>query len=199
MILFSSILGKIIMSGRPIVAQIRDRVLQNISAIPPLRQQLSDMRVKPAPHYTHGFLLPARLTTFYQLRGTLLPQPAVQTNAGNHVHLDDILGQQFTLLRLYEEHTQPFEHCRADIWQQLGTRYVCLYRNQQEMQHNGAQPDPIISIVDSTGQLAQHLHHNTNVLMLLRPDHYIMGVFRVAATQAVEQALIQQIAGSAKA
>jgi 3-(3-hydroxy-phenyl)propionate hydroxylase len=191
MALFSSALGNLIMPTQPLRAYLRDFVLHTINTYPPARQHLSEMRVKPPPRYTRGLLLPSHLTVYSARTGMLLPQPFVQTAQGTSIRLDEVLGHHFILVGLYEEQKNLFTRLTDTIWDRLDTRFICLCRREQDMLN----PLPergkreFIPILDRTNQISSLLHHNPNVLMLLRPDHYIMGIFPVTHIHEIQQAL----------
>ena len=226
MIVFSDLLGRLIMPTNPLLARARDLFIRGISRIPFVRAQLSEMRVKPQPRYTQGFLLPAKRS---KLVGRLLPQPDVIHN-GVRIPLDDVLGDGFALLRLYEKPDEAFIGIEGEVWTRLQLRYVCVVPcayvmltakqrrpftvrrpasaeeppliHPQRHQHPLLAGPPLKSpsstenvdgkdispeiIRDCDGVLTDFLGNRQDLLVLVRPDHYIMGVFHVE--QAKEKA-----------
>ena len=156
MILFSSILGKIVMPTQRPIALLRDGLFRGIlQHIPPMREAIAEMRVKPQPRYAQGFLLPPDSPENRTYRGLHLPQPLITTPDGNQSLLDEVLGNSFALVRLYEK---P-EACvieSHEIWQQLGIHCVDVEANKME----------------------DFWKKKHDVYMLVRPDKYIMGAFK---------------------
>jgi 3-(3-hydroxy-phenyl)propionate hydroxylase len=162
MILFSSLLGKIIMPTHRSIALLRDIFFRGLNVLPPTREALTEMRIKPQPKYTHGFLLPTSSKDNKALRGMLLPQPVVRTQEGEHLLLDDLLGNGFALLRLQEKPSEAFAPLKSALWEQLQVRFVCV------------QPSSI------EGDLHSFFRDQHERCILVRPDRYVFGVFRVS-------------------
>jgi len=208
MILFSWLLGKAIMPTGRLIAFLRDIFLRSVDKIPPVREAIKEMRVKPQPRYKHGFLLACK-GEGKELVGTMLPQPYVLTRQGKRVLLDDALGNGFALLRLYEDPRVAFEGLRHEVWDRLGVRFVCVgtrfiasadlssfpsYLNNTATRVDQLH-DRCIYIIDSEQQLATFLQYRRDLYVLVRPDRYVMGVFRIEQadkfTKALENTLTQ--------
>jgi len=182
MILFSAILGNIVMPTTPRTARLRDWFFAIMNHLPPFREAITEMRVKPQPRYSKGFLLPAKVRENKQLVGVLLPQPYVLTQKGERVLFDDVLGDGFALIRLYEEPEQVFEPLQGKIWQQLGVRRICVLPQGAaseiaEKAKCGEYECEVVRDVD--GQLGIFLRQQRGIFVLVRPDRYIAGVFGV--------------------
>ena len=189
MILFSSLLGKIVMTTTRLGSWVRDRFFTLVNALPPARMAITEMRVKPQPRYTKGFLVPLVGTVNKKLLGAFLPQPLVQTQAGAHVLFDDILGSGFALIRLYKNPVQAFADVHGEIWQELGVTFVCVL--PQRMAHDTVKHTGCEVIYDRDGILASFLEDRQDVFVLVRPDHYICGVFTVKDVRVFEKRLAE--------
>jgi 3-(3-hydroxy-phenyl)propionate hydroxylase len=160
MTLFSFILGKIIMPTHQVPAHLRDFFFRGIvQHIPPLRAAIEEMRVKPQPRYSQGFLLPADSRENSAYRGLHLPQPMITTDDGRQVLLDELLGTSFGLVRLCEKSRQFRGSDEGEIWQKLGAR--------------------IVDIEGSKMGTFLNLKKERDVYLLVRPDKYIMGAFKI--------------------
>ncbi len=126
MILFSSFLGKVIMTTQRPIALLRDLFFTSINKLPPAREMLTEMRIKPQPRYTDGFLLKNSPPIARKLVGAFLPQPYVQTQEGNCILLDEVLDNSFALIRLYEKCMEAFIGMSSDIWNRLNVKFVCV-------------------------------------------------------------------------
>ncbi|GAC1368193.1 MAG: bifunctional 3-(3-hydroxy-phenyl)propionate/3-hydroxycinnamic acid hydroxylase [Ktedonobacteraceae bacterium] len=198
MIVFSSLLGQIIMPTNPILAWGRNMLLRGIGRVSFLRAQLTEMRVRPQPRYTRGFLLPDPHT---KLAGRLLPQPLVIQN-GARVRLDEVLGPHFTLLRLSEDPPEEaFNEINSEEWTHLQLHFVCIRprlatrtRGTQEARRafrdssSAAEAEKGASVVeDCEGVLAAFLHNRRDIFVLVRPDQYILGAFQVKQVREMKR------------
>ncbi len=177
MILFSSILGNIVMTTTKRASQIRDWFFAFINVIPPFRNAITEMRVKPQPRYTKGFLLSTRNRRNKRFVGALLPQPPMLTREGKRVLLDDVLGNGFAIIRLYENPEQAFENVPANIREPLKTKRICVLPQGTffaEVEHERCEV-----IRDVNGVLGKFLKHRQDIFVMVRPDRYVMGVFEV--------------------
>lgn len=126
MILFSSLLGRIIMPTTRLAALLRDLLMHTLMALPPIREVLTEARVKPQPKHRTGLLLSATTRQCRALIGQMLPQPYVMTQQGERVLLDDVLGNDFALIRLGEDARDAFAPIQDEIWLRLRARLVCV-------------------------------------------------------------------------
>jgi len=175
MILFSALLGKVIMPTNHLVALLRDLFFRGLNTVSPIRESLTEMRVKPQPRYGHGFLLPTSSRENKALRGILLPQLSVQTQQGEHVLLDEVLGNGFALLRLGEEMALSVERLEGPL-------------NGQS--HLLTQSDK-----DSTQQISALWRINRDLCVLVRPDRYVFGAFRMEEENDVAKKMQEMLQG----
>ncbi len=196
MILFSSILGKLIMPTASPIARLRDLFFRGlVNPIPPLRAILTEMQAKPQPNYPHNLLLPAQNKANKALIGQYLPQPTILTSEGQRVLLDDVLGPGFSLLRLYEDPDEGFSHLQGEIWDRLGVRRVYIHRepSTKQLATSASSPSnaPHIHVIDYEHVLADFLGQYKDYAILIRPDRYILGAFRIEETAHFEHMLLQ--------
>ena len=187
-IFFSALLGKLIMTRSRALAELRDLFFHALNVVPPARALLSEMRIKPRPRYSSGFLLPAHRMDrgiLKGLRGSLLPQPFVTRYDGQRVLLDDVLCDGFALLRLYEDPHTAFTSLREPVWERLGVRYICIQPQETVIAVCDDITPSCITVVDSEGKMGTWLRDKREVYVLVRPDRFVMGVFHVQQTQRV--------------
>ena len=175
MILFSSLLGNIVMTTTRRGSQLRNWFFSLVNAIPPLRTAITEMRVKPQPHYHKGFFLPTQDKKNKRLVGALLPQPLVLTQSGKKVLLDDVLGNGFAVIRLYENPEQAFKDIQENIGQQL--RYVCVLPQGTSFSETRHEHCDVVCDVD--GILGKFLWHRQDIFVVVRPDRYVAGVLGI--------------------
>lgn len=192
MILFSSTLGRIIMPTNRLVALLRDLLLQGIIArIPALMENLREMRVKPQPRYSQGLILPTRLPGLRRLPGSYLPQPQMLTLTHRPLALDDLLGTGFSLIRLVSEEGLVEDPLQHPTWSRLKPRYIALvpsWRHAPSQQHF---PPHITPVYDLDGSLQALFQGRHDLYLLVRPDRYILGVFRAREAPTFAQRLLR--------
>jgi len=178
MLLFSWLLGKIIMPTARPIALLRDLFFRSISIIPFVRAALTEAKVKPQPPYARGCLLFSKSKESKRLTGAMLPQPQVLTLEKQQILLDTALGDGFALLRLYDDPTEAFAPLKAEHWTWLNARFVCILPGKSKAE--GIVQEPLCSVViDSEQRLGAFLRHNQDIYVLVRPDRYIMGICEI--------------------
>ncbi len=180
--LLSTFLGGIIMPTNPLFAALRNLTFRILNLISPIHTMLTQAAIKPPAYIPQGLLMPAHQRTTRRFIGHILPQPFVQTLTGQRVLLDDMLGNTFTLLRLYENPSTAFTDMTHALWQQLDVRFLCVQPMHAHSVFVAADHRSCTTISDSDGILAHFLHHKSDILLFIRPDRFIMGAFHIAET-----------------
>lgn len=202
MILLSSLLGKIIMPTSSLAAYVRDLCFRVLNLLPPLREVFAEAKVKPQPAYKHGLLIHITGKECKQLTGQMLPQPYMLTPMGQQLLLDDILGNGFTLLRLYNDPQQAFIAIGGPSWERLGVRYLCIRAEKRLLKRQSQVPQPasnradtkeVFVAIDHEGVLSEFLQGRQDLFVLLRPDRYILGVFRLKEKDQFEAKLLTEL------
>ncbi len=197
MIFYSSLLGRIIMPTNKLIAFLRDLLFRAVNIVPPIREFLCEARFKPEPRYKRGFLLFNKDSQCRKLTGYMLPQPYMLTRDGDRILLDEVLGDNFALLRLYDKQEEAFVSLQDPFWQQLNVKFVCIqpvevaYTTVKE-ELTDSQPEgkqAVTLIIDSEKQIGTFLNDNREICLLIRPDRYIMAAFRVTEYADVVAAL----------
>jgi len=174
MIWLSSFLGHIVMPTARPVALLRDILFHILNAVPPIREFLTEARIKPQPRYKKGFVLSGGDRYNKAMAGLMLPQPEVMTLQGKRVLLDEMLGPGFALLRLHEKPAEAFVALKADIWRRLGVRFICV----QSSQVVPMESEECVVVGDVQQEISKFLRNDQELFVLVRPDRYIFGVFR---------------------
>ncbi len=191
MILFSSILGSIVMTTTHRAAQLRDMFFACINTIPLLRNAIVQMRVKPQPRYSKGFLFHSKNRENKSLVGAFLPQPFVVTQDGTKTLLDNVLGNDFVALRLYERPEHAFEHVPEHLQRQLEIQYICVL--PQGTPFPATKHKHCLVIRDEEGVLEKFLRHKRDIVVVVRPDRYVAAVLKTYEIQAFKEFLALQV------
>ncbi len=170
LIRLSTFLGNIVMPTSKPLALLRDAVFRALNSIPAIRHFLSEAGIKPQPRYTKGFLLFGPVGTRFiasftssvlpfttSMTGMMLPQPEIVVDEGKKTLLDNALGPGFALLRLHDDPQTAFAMLKSDIWQRLDVRFVAM--------QNYVEDFPL---------------RNPDLFVLVRPDRYVLGIFKEA-------------------
>jgi 3-(3-hydroxy-phenyl)propionate hydroxylase len=129
-----------------------------------------------------------------KLIGRLLPQPYV-TQGGTSLRLDEVFGTTFALLRLYEKPDTAFIGFDDRVWTEMKLRLICVLPQQAGQEQSkklnaiedGKHTNQEI-IVDDDNVLKEFLQNRRDILLLIRPDHYIMTAFHVKQVKDVKRA-----------
>jgi 3-(3-hydroxy-phenyl)propionate hydroxylase len=124
-----------------------------LSLFPRARDYIAQMKFKPPPRFSKGFIVPDGAGPRRTLVGRLFPQPRVLTPDGREVLLDDLLGPGFAVLVHGRRAETVLPLLDAAPWRDLGAPVLAMPRLV------GA-PDP---------RLARFDDH----VLLLRPDRYV--------------------------
>ena len=202
MIRFSSFLGNIVMTRKRSVAYGRDIIFRSINRVPAIREYLTEARIKPQPKYQTGFLLSGGERKHNAVIGQMLPQPWVTTAQGQHILLDEVLGTGFALLRLHHNPYRAFASLKTDFWERLGARFVCVQpcasgKQEQGILHEELSWDgtqavwgggmPPLTVVQAND--TSFADYYGNLFVVVRPDRYVLGVFREEKADLFEAAL----------
>ena len=196
MVELSKRLGKVVMTTNKRAAVLRDVVLGTAARTPGVRRYGREMRFKPAPLFTGGFVitLPAELnggngrrrhTRRKTTAGHMLPQPSVMTQSRDQFRLDSVLGDEFALLLVAED--APLPKLSHAVWETLSPKVVRVVRRDSPLPQNGG----IETVGDANGLLADLIGARRGQAVLVRPDRFIVGGFKAAD----EDACAEQLSG----
>lgn len=140
-----------------------------LTLYPPVRDYVMEMRWRPAPRFTAGFLIPDGRPAQQTLVGRLFPQPQVTTADGRTVLLDAVLSNRFTLLAYTARPDTVFAEASHPIWDRLGVARVAV----QPQEHAWPPTAGIEAAADSNGGVGAAFARYPDCVLLLRPDHYV--------------------------
>jgi 3-(3-hydroxy-phenyl)propionate hydroxylase len=155
----------------------------------PASDYVLQMKYKPKPRFTEGFLLPGK--TAPALIGRLFPQPRVRI-AGGVVLLDEVLGQEFCLLARTVDPAAVFAMLRQPVWDALGAHRVAIMPCEATMPI----PPGITAAVELDAAFATALGKDADAILLLRPDHYVAAAFTPAEAEAAAAAVQRLLAAT---
>lgn len=168
---FSERLGTVVMTTDRRRALLRDTIVRTLLAVPAGRRYLDQMRYRPTPHFTEGFLISGR----HPLVGRPLPQPNVLDDELHTVRLDEALGSRLVLLGVDVDpaawsgipNEWPVQRLDVTLGDMLPTR--------------GARA----AIGDVGGALERALGRARGKFVLVRPDRYVAAVLAPGRATAI--------------
>src|SRR5579883_1436918 len=134
---------------------------------PELRAYFGEMKYKPQPRFSSGFLLPSAHT----LVGRLLPQPVVRSRDGFEQLLDDALPDGFVLVGLDMPPVALKAAARQLDTGKVSVPTISLFLTGPPASDLGGAS---LSLVDPPDRA---LAAASGSLLLVRPDRYVMAAF----------------------
>lgn len=150
---------------------------------PPGRDYMTQMKYKPSPRFSSGFMVPDGRSIRRTLVGRLLQQPKVVTVGGRLELLDDTIGARFALLVRTSMPEAAFACLNQPIWDALGAlRIALLPRGAAPLTLEGG-----VTVAESDDSFSEGLGPCRTEVILLRPDRYVVACF--PAEKAADAAL----------
>lgn len=152
MIAFALNIGRVLAPPNATAAWAIETMFRVLSLYPTARDYIAQMKFKPPPRFSDGFIVPDGIGKRHTLVGRLFPQPRI-----GDVLLDDLLGPGFALVVRSPRAEAVLPMLAGDPWRQLGARCVNM---------------PL----DIGGPRLSRFHDH---VFLLRPDRYVAACMRV--------------------
>ncbi len=141
---------------------------------PPARDYVLQMKYKPKPRFTRGFLLRGR--TAPVLVGRLFPQPLVVRADGRTVLLDEVAGPWFCLLAFTATPDAVFGRLRHRVWDALNARRIGV-RPAGQASTGAADGVELVQAADD--EAGRAFGSDPHAILLLRPDRYVAAAFTI--------------------
>ncbi|GAM25857.1 hypothetical protein SAMD00019534_090320 [Acytostelium subglobosum LB1] len=204
--------GHIIMTHNRVVALIRDIILFFLLLIPFVKALAMSSGMKPSTNFASGFKHPRKSKTwrshlgslmYGDFNGHLIAQPRVVH--GERVKLlDEILGLGFSVLlfnfnrkdgTVCDSAAVMLDQLKVDdmLWKKLSTSFVQVVKPNIHALH-WTRLHPSCNIVeDIDDHLDQYSRGSTPMVIVVRPDKYIYGVFHGDEIEQAFQSLSDAI------
>jgi 3-(3-hydroxy-phenyl)propionate hydroxylase len=141
-----------------------------MALFPKARDYIAQMKFKPPPRFTEGFIVPDGAKPRHTLVGRLFPQPRVRTAEGREVLLDDVLGPGFSIVVRSPRAEAVLPRLRMKPWTELDARVVVMGDGNA-----GVGADMVQEIGPPNPRLAAFSDH----VFVLRPDRYVAACINV--------------------
>jgi 3-(3-hydroxy-phenyl)propionate hydroxylase len=169
-------MGRIMAPRSRLEAAAVEVTLRLLSLYPPIRDYFAEMRWRPAPHFSSGFLVSDGRGSRQTLVGRLLPQPWVVTGDGRATRLDTVLGNRFALLAWTARPRDALAQAAHPVWDRLDAKRVVVVSPGT----GGEAVSGLEAVWDRDGVIAAALAGYPEHVLLLRPDHYVAACVPVA-------------------
>lgn len=158
---------------------VRNAIFRGVQRVPGARDYILQMRYKPVPRYTSGFVLtPPGGGSSRSLVGRAFPQPPVQRLDGERVLLDDVMGHRLTLLSLVPGIGARLDAELLGRWHDidgvvLESHVTPSYRREGQLGPSGGS-DGVEAFYDIDGALRDLLLSSpADQVYVVRPDRYV--------------------------
>jgi 3-(3-hydroxy-phenyl)propionate hydroxylase len=201
MIDLSTTLGRILSPTRRSLAHARNWFLRAASLAPAVKRWVLEMRFKPVPHYRTGFVVPEDSGGRLPGVGRMFVQPRVETAAGEHPHLDDVLGPWFAVIGFECDPLAGLGDAELAAVRTFRPRIVKIVESRAGERHHRQQcadRDTVV-VEDVHNQLRPWFQARGRNVVLVRPDRYVAAMTTVAGLGPVVTDLAQRFGGRHRA
>jgi len=175
-------IGRVMMPTSRVQAFFVHNAFRLMRFIPPLHAYFAQMKYKPKPFHRNGFVINAKNSA---LAGRMLFQPQVEFTDLTRKPLDDVIGNRFALIA-WGENAQNTLAAAAQLDFGLGPlTHIAITPMRINIDRTA---DPaMLAVRDTSDLLAQQLPKGGEMLLLVRPDRYIMAAADTRAPGAMRQ------------
>ena len=167
MIMLAVNMGHVMSPRSALLAASTRAMFRVLSLVPRARDYVAEMRYKPRPRFSQGFILPGGGAP-----GTMFPQPDMEVAAGDVRRLDDLLGNGFACL--------VYSADPAKLWARVGPALpdvMAEYALGVLPEYYAFPPTPFAPLVrDHTGAIGRFLGDMKEAVVVLRPERYVAAV-----------------------
>jgi 3-(3-hydroxy-phenyl)propionate hydroxylase len=172
MVAVATMFGRLYAPGSRIAEFARDAFFRLVQRLPQLRDYVLQMKFKPMPRYTEGFVLLDDAKG--SLVGRMFMQPLIETADHRHVRLDDVLGPWFAIVGIGRDPSAAISADAKSFWQSIGGKFVEVRPSRSGV---GAGQSDVETVEDVMGAFRdwRRLHPRVRYV-ILRPDRYVAAV-----------------------
>jgi 3-(3-hydroxy-phenyl)propionate hydroxylase len=181
MVEFATSMGRLYRPRSRATEVVRNAAFRGMQRVPGGRDYILQMKYKPMPRYTQGFVSTSATVDKRSLVGRAFPQPVVQRVDGERVLLDEVMGNGLVLLSLAPDAMAQLDDSLARRWATVGG--VVVQAHAPPSYRRVGQPDPpaapdapcpVIDVFDFDGGLRDlRLARSTDEVYVIRPDRYV--------------------------
>ncbi|MQA53644.1 bifunctional 3-(3-hydroxy-phenyl)propionate/3-hydroxycinnamic acid hydroxylase [Pseudomonas piscis] len=185
--------------SNPFKTALRNFAVRALNVTPVLGKWLREGGFKPTPTYKPGSYLGLPRDGWRGVAGKLMPQPQVRTFKGKRVHLDEVLGEGFSLLGLENNPRVALSAESEQLLAALDTRYVTLYPfggRPQGMAVQRFSPAGLVEVEEPDEALVRWFKRagrGRDLVAVIRPDKFVFALVPAAQLDSVLAELRHQL------
>ena len=170
---------------------VRDGIAYALNYIKPIKQYLLEMRFKPMPQYHDGVLIPK--TQKNSPVGKMFIQPKVQLVTGEHVLLDEVIGNDFAILAWGVDPQWGLSAASMQQWKKLGVKFIQVLPAIQLQNEKRKQYDGVICVGDIGTEIRTWFGRTNDSMVILRPDRFVAALAIPQSADQISQALFAKL------
>ena len=167
-------IGRFMMPTGSVQAFLMQTLIRLLSVFPPARDYVMQMKFKPKPRYSAGFVVPDGASEADSLSGRLFVQPQVETPDSRRMPLDDALGRGFRLLVFGPLPGDPLPD--VPLPASLAAERFFIVPQDYNFPHPMPAGGERAMLRDCEGGIEAVLRSFAPCAVLLRPDRYVAAV-----------------------
>lgn len=175
---------------------VRDGIAYALNYIKPIKQYLLEMRFKPMPQYHDGVLIPN--TQKNSPVGKMFIQPKVQLVTGEHVLLDEVIGNDFAILAWGVDPQWGLSAASMQQWKKLGVKFIQVLPAIQLQNEKRKQYDGVICVGDIGTEIRTWFGRTNDSMVILRPDRFVAALAIPQSADQISQALFAKLHSKAE-
>jgi 3-(3-hydroxy-phenyl)propionate hydroxylase len=201
MVEFATGIGKLYHPRSKVTETIGNTLFRAAQKVPGGREYILQMKYKPVPRYTEGFVDVGTNVSKSSPVGRALPQPLMQLLDGSRVRLDDVLGHRIAVIGLAPGVSEAIS---APVRKRLDAHDVVVvqthvtpaYRREGQFDPTTRSGSDVVDVYDLEGGLRDLLlARPSDEVIVVRPDRYVAAVSTLVGLNGTLSRLLRLLEG----
>lgn len=172
MVDLATTLGKVYSPKTKLGERARSLLLRASVRVPSARDYILQMKFKPMPFYRQGVVAHRQADDASPV-GKMFIQPAVETEDGTRLRLDDAVGPWFAVIGINIDPADHLSEESAAYWRSLGAQLVRVNRSRAGKHLRSTEADTLLLDDTAGGFRDWHKGDRSREIVVLRPDRYL--------------------------
>ncbi|TAL79090.1 MAG: bifunctional 3-(3-hydroxy-phenyl)propionate/3-hydroxycinnamic acid hydroxylase [Burkholderiaceae bacterium] len=184
-------LGRVMMPDTMLKARLIQAGFRALKWVPPANDYITQMRYKPKPRFSKGFIVADGANLRTTRVGRMLPQPEVEADGRSRHRLDEILGKGFALIAFHPDPPNAFSGLpELPFEARLGLRRICITPRHYNIVPGTA---GTTTVRDMHADFERNCASARESWLLVRPDRYVMACIPRSNPQATVETLSRML------
>lgn len=158
-------LGRIMMPKTKFQGKLTQWAFQALAIVPSIKSYIAELKYRPKPQFTEGFLIPDNRSKKATIVGKLFPQPIVEFPNRETKRLDYVIEEGFALIAYDIDPTNGMENPQIKEIEKLGIKVIGM----TPIRYNPIISHPCVRNTSEDAKIDAYLGH----YILLRPDRMV--------------------------